>query len=321
MGASLSFPKDEISPDRTYLVTGGNTGIGYEVAKNIALLGGHVIIACRNMPKAEAAIKQMQKEYEDDFHDKLKNEPDAINKDPRKLNLEVMEVDLASFKSTKRFIDEFKARNCKLNVLICNAGVSAQNRELTEDGFELMLQANYLSHLLIILHFVPILMASGDDSRIVQTSSLMHIFAKHNINDMNAEKSWGESKTYGNSKLYQIMFMYWMARNLKNNSVTISCCNPGLVSTQMTQNASSFFVKTYVNSFMARRPYDGATTIIKCAVDQSLKGQTGIYLSDCKMKCTSDLSMNPVIQDEVAKWSFESLKPYLPDNLSDIFDL
>ncbi|ESO97564.1 hypothetical protein LOTGIDRAFT_181561 [Lottia gigantea] len=320
MGASLSFPEEEINHERTYLITGGNSGIGYEAAKTIAGLGAHVIIACRNLTKAETAVKNMQEEYIKDFSLKMEKELEANRRDPRKLNIEIMELDLASFAATKRFIEAFKARNCKLNVLVCNAGIAVKSKELTEDGYEMMLQANYLSHLLIILHFLPILTASGDDSRIVQTSSIAHTVGKFDLTNINAQKSWGEITFYGSSKLYQIMSMLWLIRNIKSIEVTISSCHPGIVYTQMTQTNDYLFVRAFAKTYFARSAFEGAATIIKAAIDNSLQGQTGIYMSDCKIKTPSSLARDPEKQDELMKWSLESLKPHLPENLTEILN-
>ncbi|ESO92896.1 hypothetical protein LOTGIDRAFT_162375 [Lottia gigantea] len=205
MGSSISFPEVEISPERTYLITGGNSGIGYIAAREIARMGGHVIIACRNMVKADAAIKRMQEEYEE--HLTSKQSPADIS-ELKKLNIEKMELDLASFASTQRFIETFKARNCALDVLICNAGV-VTDKEITEDNHELMLQVNFLSHFIITVHLLPILLKCGEDSR--------------------------------------VMSMFWLNRHLKDKSVSIISLHPGFVDTQMTrQNIySKYFVSGF----------------------------------------------------------------------------
>ncbi|XP_050411955.1 dehydrogenase/reductase SDR family member on chromosome X-like [Patella vulgata] len=317
MGADLSFPQVEISPDRTYIVTGGNTGIGYCAATEIAQMGGHVIIACRNMSKAETAVKKMKEEYEKEFREKHKDLLDT-KQEPRKLNLDIMELDLASFDKTMKFVEEFKARNCSLHGLICNAGIFMQEKVMTDDGYEMMLQSNYLSHLLIILHFLPILQKSEEDARIVQTSSVAYEMGKFDESNINADKSFSAFGFYSNSKLYQIMSMYWLTRHLKDKSVTINSCHPGFVKTQMTE---SYWLMRMFIKVASRNPNDGASTIIKAAIDPSLKAQTGLYLADCKIKATSSYSMNVENQDKLMAYSFQVLENYLPQDIKEYVDM
>ncbi|XP_050403353.1 WW domain-containing oxidoreductase isoform X2 [Patella vulgata] len=317
MGSNLSFPEVEIAPDRTYIVTGGNSGIGYYTAKEISRMGGHVIIACRNLSKAETAIQQMQEEYEKEFKEKQAKLPETERMEPRRLNVEKMELDLASFEKTMKFIEEFKARNCPLHVLICNAGLYMKTKEMTEDGYETTLQANYLSHLLIILHFLPILQQSGDDCRIVQTSSMAYKFGKLDINNINYEQSFGTFPAYSNSKLYQIISMYWLTRHVKDKHVTITSVHPGFVKTQLTQ--SNTFGQVF--SPFTRNGYAGATTTIKAATDPTYKGETGLFFSNCKIESTTSYPKNIERQDELMKYSFQVLDKYLPHDVKQYVDM
>ncbi|KAK6180106.1 hypothetical protein SNE40_012314 [Patella caerulea] len=317
MGSNLSFPEVEIPPERTYIVTGGNTGIGYYIAKEISRMGGHVIIACRNMSKAETAIQQMQEEYEKEFKEKQAKLSETERTEPRRLNIEKMELDLASFEKTMRFIEEFKARNCPLHVLILNAGIHVHNKEMTEDSYEMMLQSNYLSNLLIILHFLPLLQTSGEDCRIVQTTSAGYRFGKLDTNNINAQQSFSSITNYGNSKLFQIMSMHWLTRHVKDKSVTITSCHPGYVKTQMTQGYS--FGRAM--AAFSRNGYEGATTIIKAATDPSYKGETGVYFSDCKISSTTSYPKNIERQDELMTYSFQVLDKYLPRDIKQYIDM
>ncbi|KAK6180110.1 hypothetical protein SNE40_012318 [Patella caerulea] len=317
MGSNLSFPEVEIPPDRTYIVTGGNSGIGYNAAREIARMGGHVIIACRNMSKAETAIQQMQEEYEKEFKAKQAKLPVTDRTEPKKLNVEKMELDLASFEKTLKFIEEFKARNLPLHCLICNAGIAMKTKEMTEDGYETNLQANYLSHLLIILHFLPILQKSGDDCRIVQTSSMAYRMGKLDMNNINYEQSFGSTSSYSNSKLYQIISMYWLTRHVKDKSVTITSVHPGFVKTPLTER------NALIRKFMAfsRNGYEGATTTIKAAIDPTYKGETGVYFSDCKISSTTSYPKNIERQDKLMAYSFQVLDKYLPRDIKQYVDM
>ncbi|ESO92901.1 hypothetical protein LOTGIDRAFT_232968 [Lottia gigantea] len=313
MGSSISFPEVEISPERTYLITGGNSGIGYIAAREIARMGGHVIIACRNMVKADEAIKRIQEEYEE--HLTSKQSPADIS-ELKKINVEKMELDLASFASTQSFIESFKARNCALNVLICNAGV-VTDKEITEDNHELMLQANFLSHFIITVHLLPILLKCGEDSRVVNVSSLGHMNGKLDIENMDGEKSFGQLSFYCNSKLYQVMSMFWLSRHLKDKSVSIISLHPGFVDTQMTRKSK--YIKYFVSGF-AKKAVDGGATTIKAAVDPNLQSQSAIYLDVCKIKSPSSLSRNTEKQELLMKYTLDVVKDYLPQDIHDYLD-
>uniref|UniRef100_K1QBR2 WW domain-containing oxidoreductase n=1 Tax=Magallana gigas TaxID=29159 RepID=K1QBR2_MAGGI len=111
MGGSPSFPREPLSPEKVVIVTGGNTGIGYETAKWIAMMGAHVIIACRTKERALHANFEQEKQK------------GTSGLTSGELSVEFMELDLSSLKSTQKFIEEFKASGKPLHVLICNAGL------------------------------------------------------------------------------------------------------------------------------------------------------------------------------------------------------
>ncbi|XP_050413557.2 retinol dehydrogenase 14 [Patella vulgata] len=313
MGADLSYPQVVISPERTYIVTGGNTGIGFCIAKEIAKMGGRVIIACRNMSKAEA----MQEEYEKELKEKQENVQETNRTEPKLLNVEMMELDLASFDKTMKFIEEFKTRNCPLHVLICNAGVVTASKEMTDDGYEMMLQSNYLSHLLITLHFLPILQKSGDDARIVNVSSDAYYMGTFDPTNLNCERSFGKVGIYGNSKLFQIMSTLWLSRHLKYPTVSITSCYPGIVNTRLLYATA---IGRLLSNFYPRTPLDGAATIIKAATDPEFKGVTGVYIKDCKTTSTTSYAKRVDIQNQLIDYSLQSMSKYLPTDLKDCID-
>lgn len=141
MGASSSYPAPALSSSRTVIVTGGNTGIGYETAKAIARMGARVIIACRSEERAKEAIEKMKKEHEQSTEksksgDKSLNTAEAEGKEVQErepgtshqLLLEYMHLDLSSLSSTVEFVVKFKQTGYPLHVLICNAGIAFANQ-------------------------------------------------------------------------------------------------------------------------------------------------------------------------------------------------
>ncbi|CAG2247466.1 WWOX [Mytilus edulis] len=165
MGTSKSIPMVSQPRDKIVVVTGANTGVGYETAKFIAMMGAHVVLACRSEEKARDAMRRMNEEFQTEKQLRADN---VITDD--ELDIEFMKLDLASLKSTKAFIDNFKAKHKKLNLLICNAGIYSSHQVTTEDNFDLTYQVNYLSHFLIVAHLLPTMKVSGNDCRIILVS-------------------------------------------------------------------------------------------------------------------------------------------------------
>jgi hypothetical protein len=149
--------------DKIVLITGANRGIGKETTRALARKGATIIMACRNLEKAEPVCEMIQTE----------------SKNP---NIKVMKLDLASLESVRNFTQEFKARYQKLNVLINNAGVFCMKREETEEGFELIMGVNHLGHFLLTHELLPILQKTPE-ARIVNLSSDAHSSADLDLDD------------------------------------------------------------------------------------------------------------------------------------------
>ncbi|XP_071113279.1 polyprenol dehydrogenase-like [Haliotis cracherodii] len=319
MGASPSFPVVSLPRERIVVVTGGNTGIGYETAKHIAMMGATVIIACRSEQRATDAIKRMNEDYEQ-IKAEGKLEEGHINED--KLPVEFMKLDLASLKSTMDFIEAFKSSGRKLHVLLCNAGLAATEREITDDGYELHFQVNYLGHFLIVAHLLPIMKTSGEDCRIVFTSSLAHKFATFNLDKAQAKNpsDFSNLRFYGNSKLYQIQHMFSLLRRQHGEHVTVTSFHPGAVGTELARNyARRRFYSVLMGAMYAlritRTPFQGAVTLVDAAVNPAKKGLNGVYLVDCKPASMSSDARNEKYQEELWTYTLECLKQYLPEDV------
>lgn len=317
MGARPSFPVVELPRDRVVVVTGGNTGLGYEIAKWLAVMGATVIIACRSEQRATQAIQRMQDEY-----GKLKVDITATHQIRvyDHLALEYMDLDLGSMKSTLKFVEDFKKSGRKLHVLICNAGIGLAPYERTEDGFEKMLQVNYLSHFLIVAKLLPVMLTSGEDCRILLMSSEGHKTCGFDINSINYEgpaNKFGRLDYYGRSKLYQIMQMFAMARRLEHSNVTINCSDPGIVATEIDRSfQDSFFWSKFFPGVtkicgVTRTPLQGATAMINAAVNPELAAISGRYYRDCKDSSKSATATNVENQELLWKKTLQFLERYL----------
>ncbi len=200
---------------KTALVTGANSGIGLEAARELARQGAHVVLACRNPRKAEGARASI-----------LQDAPGA--------SLELQALDLASLHSVREFAERFRAAHERLDLLINNAGVMALPYCTTADGFEMQLGTNHLGHFaLTALVIDRVLAAPG--SRIVSVSSNAHKFGRMNFDDLLSQKSYRKWIAYGQSKLANLLFTHELQRRLQtigSRSIAVAC-HPGYAATNL----------------------------------------------------------------------------------------
>ena len=253
---------------KTVIVTGANTGIGRETALDLASRGARVILACRNLTKAEAAAKDIQKKT-------------GNNK------VIVKELDLASLKSVRNFAHEINESEERLDILINNAGIMRCPYWTTDDGFEMQFAVNHLGHFLLTNLLLGKLQRS-QPSRIITVSSLAHIRGKIRFDDLQSEKEYSPGPAYAQSKLANLLFTRELSKKLDNTDVTVTAVHPGIVKTELGRHLS--VNKSYLASISLvpitwlffKTPRQGAQTTIHCAVAESV--ESGLYYSDCKPK-------------------------------------
>ncbi len=205
--------------DRVVVITGANSGLGLESTKRIAAQGATVVMACRNMSKAEAARAEV-----------LAAVPDA--------QLDVMELDNASLASVRAFADAFKAKYDRLDLLLNNAGVMAIPRAETEDGFEMQLGVNHLAHFALTGLLLDVI-TSTPGSRIHSTSSSAAFRGEISFDDLMGEQNYGRWDAYGQSKLANAVFATELDRRLKaaGHNTIANSSHPGLVMTNLQANS------------------------------------------------------------------------------------
>ena len=200
---------------KTAIVTGGNSGIGFEAARELARKRAHVILACRDLGKAHEAIAQI--------HALLPS-----------VSLEAMQLDLASLASVHRFAEDFTARSIPLDLLINNAGVMAIPYRKTAEGFEMQLGTNHLGHFALTgLLLEPLLAAPA--ARVVNVSSTAHKMGRMNFDDLQSEKGYSKWPAYAQSKLANLLFTYELQRRLEDarRSAISVACHPGYAATNL----------------------------------------------------------------------------------------
>lgn len=201
--------------ERVVLITGANSGLGFESTLALARKGAHVIMACRDMEKAEAARVQV-----------LEQVPEA--------SLEQLPLDLANLASIRGAAAQVNRTQTRLDVVMNNAGVMATPRRETADGFELQLGTNHLGHFALTGLLLEILLKTPG-SRVVTTTSFGEIVGWINFNDLMREKFYERWTAYGQSKLANLLFAFELQRRLTEaGAETISlAAYPGITATNL----------------------------------------------------------------------------------------
>ena len=254
---------EEISslPDqsgRIFIVTGANTGLGYENSLTLAKKGGKVIMACRSLDKAHAAKNKIKEEVP-------------------KADVEVIEIDLSSLESVRNFAKTYQSKYDRLDVLINNAGVMMPPYTKTDDGLELQFEANYLGHFLLTGLLLDTILKTPD-SRVVSLSSIAHKNGKINFDDLQSEKKYDRSDAYGQSKLACLLFAYELQRRLEKagHKQTIStAAHPGIATTELARHMPKIvyvLLKYTVAHFLTHAPKEGAKPTMVAAIGNAAGG-------------------------------------------------
>ncbi len=241
---------------KTAIVTGANTGIGFETALALAEKNAHVIMACRNLQKAQVA------------------KANILTKFP-KASIEMIQLDLNSLQSVRDFVVEFSKNHQKLDLLINNAGLMIPPLMRTKDGFESQLGVKYLGHFLLTGLLLPVL-EKTTGSRVISLSSIAHRNAQINFKDLNSEKSYSRFKAYGQSKLACLMFAYELDRRLKKKGSTVKsiAAHPGVSNTELARYVPKVFYFLLYPLFMmmTQSPENAALPSLYGALVEDLKG-------------------------------------------------
>ncbi|MCG3221343.1 MAG: SDR family oxidoreductase [Candidatus Heimdallarchaeota archaeon] len=263
---------------KTCLITGANTGIGKETARQIADLGAKVVMVCRNQEKGKKARQEIIQT--------TKNE-----------NVELLLCDLASLSDVKRFSEEFLTNHSTLHVLINNAGVFNMKRTITNDGYEGTFAVNYLAHFYLTRLLLPLL-KKNSSSRIINLSSDIHKYYKIKLKDPMLEKKYNGQQAYSNSKTAMILFTYKLVRELEESEVTVNAVNPGHVETQMTTvGLPKWFTKIRDLILKHQTPEEGARTSVYVASSDDLRDVSGKYFYNCEERKSGKITNDIAKQD------------------------
>lgn len=240
---------------RTAVITGANTGLGYETATALAAKGAHVVLAVRNIEKGKAAA-------------------DLITRANPGASVVVQELDLSSLDSVRAAADELKSRYDSIDLLINNAGVMTPPKSTTKDGFELQFGTNHLGHFALTnLLLDRVLAAPG--SRVVTVSSQGHRFVRGiRFDDLQWERDYGRLRAYGQSKLANLMFTYELQRRLQGTNTIAVAAHPGGSNTELVRNSPAVLrsIADAVGPLLFQSAEMGALPTLRAATDPGVIG-------------------------------------------------
>jgi NAD(P)-dependent dehydrogenase (short-subunit alcohol dehydrogenase family) len=240
---------------RVAIVTGANSGLGYDTAAVLAAKGAHVVLAVRNLDKGNEAVDRIRKAS-----------PNAV--------VALQELDLTSLDSVGKAADELRAAHPRIDLLINNAGVMyVPKRETTKDGFEMQFGTNHLGHFALTGQLLDNIVAV-EGSRVVTVSSFGHrIIAKIHFDDPQLERKYNRVEAYGQSKLANLLFTYDLQRRLKaKGAPTIAvAAHPGFSDTELMRHLPGFVPEFVWRAFT--QPADmGALPTLRAATDPGAQG-------------------------------------------------
>lgn len=246
------------------IVTGANSGVGFEAARIFADRGAHVVMACRNMDRGRDAKERIEKD-----------DPEG--------SLELRKLDLASLQSVRDFAEEYCANHEELHVLCNNAGIMATPFQRTEDGFEKQFGVNHLGHFALTGHLMDKLVNTEGETRVVTQSSNLHRKGDIGLEQIirnSKEEGYDRYQAYADSKLANLLFTFELDRRLKREDLSVESigCHPGFSNTnlQNTEENSNSALRDLAMKIMkkvlAQRAERGALPMVYASCSGEVRG-------------------------------------------------
>jgi NAD(P)-dependent dehydrogenase (short-subunit alcohol dehydrogenase family) len=239
---------------RTAVITGANTGLGYETAAALAAKGANVVLAVRNVEKGKAAA-------------------DLISRRTPGASVALQELDLSSLESVREAAGELRTAYSHIDLLINNAGVMMTPKATTKDGFELQFGTNHLGHFALTGLLIDRVLAVPG-SRVVTVSSTGHRFARGiRFDDLQWERSYSRVGAYGQAKLANLMFTYELQRRLIGTNTIAAAAHPGGSNTELMRNLPAAIRGVGVLlTPLFQGPEMGALPTLRAATDPGVLG-------------------------------------------------
>ncbi|CAD6234656.1 GSCOCG00002038001-RA-CDS [Cotesia congregata] len=284
---------------KTVVITGANTGIGKETARDLYRRGARVILACRDVAKANAAVEELK------TTPPSKPDREQFQGDPGELV--VCKLNLCSLASVRECAKTLNDTEPNIHILINNAGVMMCPFGKTEDGYETQLQSNHLGHFLLTLLLLPKI-KNSTPARIINVSSMAH-------------------SAYGQSKLANVLFTTELSRRLKEakiEGITVYSLHPGVISTELGRHLDTAFIRgarvfwKYISAPFVKTPELGAQTTLHCALDEAAGKETGMYYKECAVTTPSARARDAELAQKLWDVSCKMVGLEQKDNLAEM---
>jgi NAD(P)-dependent dehydrogenase (short-subunit alcohol dehydrogenase family) len=264
---------------KTVVVTGANSGIGFETAVALASMGGRVLVTARNADKGRAAVAAIAR--------RLRGEG----------RVQLVVFDLADLASVRRGAAEILEQTPTLDVLVNNAGLVLSERAETVDGYEATFAINHLGPFLLTNLLLERIVASAP-ARVVNVASTAHNAARKGIpfDDLQSTGRYRGMRVYGQSKLANMLFTLELARRLEGRGVTANSLHPGTVRSGYggsgdARGLLAFGIKIASPFFLS--PAKGARTSVYLASSPEVEGVSGEYFVKCKPRTPRRWAQDP----------------------------
>lgn len=291
--------------DKVILVTGGNSGLGYETVRHLAQHNpARIYLAARSADKGNAAIKQIQEST------------------PNACPISLLTLDLSSFDSIKAAAKMFRERETRLDVLVNNAGIMMVPDELTSEGYEIQFGTNHVGHALLTNLLLPVLQDTAKlslDVRVVTVSSAIELRAPDDVYNFDELKTTSPDRhtttRYGISKLANVHYSNALARHYEASGIKFICTHPGGAATNLHKDSNGFFLRLFLNTAMRFLPSaeTGALNQIWATVSPDAQNG-GLYAPVGKPWNPSKKGQNTDLGEELFSWTQKELQSHLGES-------
>ena len=276
---------DDMLKNKTAIVTGANSGMGMATVRALSDMGAKVIMLCRSEKRGTQALEKLL--TEDSSRD-----------------LELILCDLGNYDSIRAFANIVRRSHDHIDIMVNNAGFISLDRQETKEGLERQFGINHIGHFLLTMSLIDLM---GEGGRIVNVASGAHKTGKIHFDDINLHKGFNVIKAYSQSKLANVLFTRELAKRVKDRGITVNCCHPGAVATNIGIDRETGFGKTVTGLLKPffQTPEQGARTAIFLASDASVADVTGEYFYKCKIAKSSKRSKDPELAARLFEFSKE----------------
>lgn len=268
---------------KTILITGTTNGIGRVTALNLARQGHKIVMANRNRQKSELLASE-------------------ITRDTGNADISLLDLDLSSLSSVRQCAQEFKETHSKLDILLNNAGMTAPEEVITEDGYESQFAVNNLAQLLLTVELLPALEAAAP-AHVIFVTSMMHKFGKLDFDSFKGGKKYNANAAYAQSKLAMQLNAMELAQRLLDRDIAVNTLHPGAVSTGILDGftpVQQFFLRLFFTT-----PEKGARTSMHVAGLEGRDRPTGTYFNGGKPAKPGKQVANQALREKIWNISCE----------------